>query len=367
MIAKVNYLRCCLSTFLCPLIFAEKEEIQQEPWKINRIDSKGTLGLPRVTIPSKGGRNASGIGLTTSRSPVGATNKSRSRAGSSKYDFVDKEKVSGPAFGPVKNVKLTYIGRKEILLPSDPELTCVTDLTFLPNGRLVLVDNHNKTLKLYNGEFEFLSSIFLEERPWNVAHCYKSVVAVSYPFDNTVELITTGVDMKIEGKIKTDRSCHGMGFHSKEKWLYIACGKGAEAQIQAYSLEGYLRKVIIPEKGVFHEPCYVAISADYTKLFVSDLDNGIIGFDTKSGDLMCQYRDPKIKRYWDLTLDSDGRVYVVTTDPDCIYVLMGEHNGQLVTEFKAGNKPCGLAYSPVIKSLVVTRWKAEDLEVLRFV
>ncbi|XP_045215895.2 uncharacterized protein LOC123566102 [Mercenaria mercenaria] len=348
------------------LPWAKNGDIQQEPWKINRIDTKGVVGLPSVVTTPQIGRSSSVVGLTTLKSPDGKI-KSRSRGGTSKHDYIDKDKVTGPVFGPIKNVKLTYLGRKEILISSDTELTCVTGSTFLPNGRLVLVDNHNKSLKLLNGEFELLSSTVFEERPWNVTHCYKSVVAVSFPYDNTVVLITTGQDMQNEGKIKTDRTCLGMAFHKTEKWLYIACGKGADAQIQAYSLEGYLRKVIIPKSGVFLEPCYMVMSADCTKLFVSDLYNGIICFNTKSGDLIYQYKDKKIKRYWDLALDTDGRVYVVTTGPDCIYVLMGDHNGQLVTEFRAGNHPCSLSYSSIIKSLVVTRWKAEDVEVLRFV
>lgn len=338
--------------------FSTETGIQQDPWKINRIDTKATTGpLPRVSTatPNQSAMNALG---TQARNRVST---------SSRHGNDDHDKVIGPVFGPIKSVKVTYIGRKEIHYPSDTELTCVTGSTFLPNGRLALVDNHNKNLKLLSGEFELLSSIFLEERPWNITHCYKNVVAVSYPYDNSVELIATGQDMQIEGKIKTDRSCQGMAYHKTEKWLYIACGKGTDAQIQAYSLEGYLRKVIIPKPGVFLEPLYMTMSDDCSKLFVSDLDNGIIGFNTKSGDLLCQYQDPRIKRYWDVTLDSDGRLYVVTTEPDSIFVLMGEHNGQLLTEFRAGKKPCSLSYSPIIKSLIVTRWKVEDLEVLRFV
>lgn len=337
----------------------------QDPWRYKRVDSKSADTFPSVVTLNSNLKSS----VVPSNSATPSSSPHRSRTTRSRHDFIDdpKTKVIGTVFGPNTNIKLTYLGRKEIMLPSDATLCCVTGSTFLPNGRLVLVDNHNKNLKLYNGDFEFLSLINLVERPWNVTHCYKTVVAVSYPYDNSIELITTGVDMKVESKIQTDRSCHGMAFHKVEKWLYIACGQGTDAQIQAYSLDGFLRKVIIPKPGVFEEPCYVAISADNSKLFVSDLENGVVGFHTKSGDLICQYRDPKIKRYWDIKLDDDGRAYVITTDPDCIYVLMGDHNGQLVTEFRVGNRPCSLSYNPIKKALVVTRWKSEEAEVLRFI
>ena len=275
-------------------------------------------------------------------------------------------KAIGDVFGPVDNVRLTYIGRKEVMTAEDKELTSITGSTFLPNGRLVLVDNHNKTLKLYSAEFDLLAGLVLQERPWNVSSCYKTVVAVSYPYDMSVDLIATGLEMKVQCKIKTDRPCRGVGFHHVEKWLYIACGEGNQAQIQAYSLEGQLRKVIIPKQGVFHEPCYLVMSPDNTKLFISDLDTGVIGFNTKTGDVICHYKDQKIRRYWDLKVDADGRIFVLTTDPSCLYVLMGDHNGQLVRDLSVGNKPCSLSYGAMNKDLVITRWTAEDVEVFRF-
>ncbi|KAL4228315.1 hypothetical protein ACF0H5_013746 [Mactra antiquata] len=350
------------SKFTLP--WEKKDGLLQDPWKYKRIDSKSADVLPSVV--SSNGNLKPTTGVKTS-SPLGTPHQARALR--SRHDFIDdpKKKVMGTVFGPAKNVKLTFLGRREIVVPTDTEACCITGSTFLPNGRLVLVDNHNKTLKLYNGDFEFLSILHIVERPWNVAHCYKSVVAVSYPYDNSVELITTGLEMKVESKLLTDRTCHGMAFHRTEKWLYIACGEGTDAQVQAYSLDGFLRKVIIPKAGVFHEPCYLAMSGDSRKLFVSDLDNGVIGFDTKSGDLICQYKDPKIKRYWDIKLDDEDKAFIITTDPDCIYVFMGDHNGQLVTEFRVGNKPCSLAYNPLKKALIVSRWKTNEVEVLRFV
>lgn len=286
----------------------------------------------------------------------------------SKYKVIDDTgKVNGGVFGPVEAVRLTYIGRKEIMTAEDHQPTSVTGSTFLPNGRLVLVDNHNKTLKLYSAEYEFLAGLILQERPWNVTSCYKTVVAVSYPYDLSVDLIVTGLEMKFQRKIKTDRPCHGMGYHHIEKWLYVACGEGKQAQIQAYSLEGQLKKVIIPKEGVLHEPCYMVMSSDSKKMFISDLDNGIIGFNTKTGEVICHYKDRKISRYWDLKLDSSGKIFVLTTGPDCLYVLMGEHNGQLVKEFSTGTKPCSLSYSAFNHDLVITRWTAEDINVFRFV
>lgn len=285
------------------------------------------------------------------------------------YHLIDNKtsKVNSGVFGPVNDVRLTYIGKKVVMTLEDQQRTSITGSTFLPNGRLVLVDNHNKTLKLYSAEFELLTGVILHERPWNVSSCYKTVVAVSYPYDMSVDLIATGIQMKFQRKIRTDRPCRGVGYHHIEKWLYIACGDGSQAQIQAFSLEGQLRKVIIPKEGLFHEPCYLAMSPDSSRLFISDLDNGVIGFSTKTGDVICHYKDQKIRRYWDLKMDLDGRIFVLTTEPNCLYVLMGDHNGQLVKEFRAGEKPLSLSYGAVNRDIVITRWTAEDVDLFRLV
>ncbi|KAH3836866.1 uncharacterized protein LOC127878515 [Dreissena polymorpha] len=349
------------------------------PWvKSTNLLSKSKTPLPDLIRHSLGPRpNSLPQGIRTARGTImtrtsnGLVTPKVGKQSDKGYHLANnsKAKVIGEVFGPKNtNMKITYIGRKEIMADFDAELTSVTGSAFLPNGRLVLIDNHNKNLKLYSSEYEFLSGIALEERPWNVTSCYKTVVAVSYPYDQSVEIITTGMDMKIEAKIKTDRTCHGLAFHQVEKWLYIVCGSGKNAQIQAYSLDGHLRKVIIPKHGVFQEPVYIAITSDSKRMFVSDLDNGIVGFDTKSGDVICQFRNPDIKRYWDIKLDPDGHVFVLTTDPDCIYVLTGLHNGQLLKEFRPElSKPCSISYSPINKDLVITRWKVEEIEVYRFV
>ena len=327
--------------------------------------NRGQTGQRGISQHCHGNQNSS-AGVTMTRTKNGMLAPATTKPMKSYNQGDINNKAIGDVFGPVDNVRLTYIGRKEVMTAEDKELTSITGSTFLPNGRLVLVDNHNKTLKLYSAEFDLLAGLVLQERPWNVSSCYKTVVAVSYPYDMSVDLIATGLEMKVQCKIKTDRACRGVGFHHVEKWLYIACGEGNQAQIQAYSLEGQLRKVIIPKQGVFHEPCYLVMSPDNTKLFISDLDNGVIGFNTKTGDVICHYKDQKIRRYWDLKVDADGRIFVLTTDPSCLYVLMGDHNGQLVIDLSVGNKPCSLSYGAMNKDLVITRWTAEDVEVFRF-
>lgn len=348
------------------------EEINSNPWtKISLPNSTSTLPpLSRGSTSScktpqspAGRRTPRGLLVTRTKTGLLVPMSPKPRA---KYATTVNAVNSG-VFGPLDNVKLTYIGRKEVMTPDDQHPTSITGSTFLPNGRLVFVDNHNKTLKLYSAEFELLAGVILHERPWNVSSCYKTVVAVSYPYDMSVDIIATGLEMKFQSKIRTDRPCRGTGYHHIEKWLYIVCGEGTQAQIQAYSLEGQLRKVIIPKEGVFHEPCYLVMSPDSTRLYISDLDNGVIGFNTKTGDVICHYKDAKISRYWDLKLDSKGRIFVLTTEPNCLYVLMGDHNGQLVREFRTGNKPLSLSYGAVNKDLVITRWTAEDVELFRFV
>ena len=277
------------------------------------------------------------------------------------------EAVSAQAFGFTQNAKLSVLGKKEIRLDADMYPCNVTGCTYLPSGRLVLVDNNNKNLKLMDTNSQVMSLFVLDERPWDVTTYSSTNVAVSCPFNQSIELITTGLQMKVIGQIKTDRPCHGVGYHNTEKWFYIACGEGTDAQLQAYDLNGHLRKVIIPDILVFHEPCYLTMSEDCSKVYVSDLDNGIIGFDTKSGDLICQYKDPRIKRYWDICGDELDRLLVVTTDPDGIYLLEAEKNGKLLTQLKSSTKPCSITYSNFRKTLVITRWQSDNVETFQLV
>ena len=62
---------------------------------------------------------------------------------------------------------------------------------------------------------------------------------------------------------------------------------------------------------------------------------------------------------WGIDCDAGGRVLVVTTDPDCLYLLHGQFNGRLLTELEGDEKPCAVAYNTTLGT-VVTGWKSPD-------
>ena len=123
--------------------------------------------------------------------------------------------------------------------------------------------------------------------------------------------------------------------------------------------------MIIPAADVLQSPSYMTMAQDKSTLYVSDRQTGIVGFKTKSGDMACQYRDPKIKRHWDVEATPDGRLFILTTDPDCLFISLGDYNGHLLMTFREGPKPCSLCYRASTNTLVITRWTSEVIETFK--
>ena len=266
------------------------------------------------------------------------------------------------------HVSLEFTGKKEIKFDFDSTQCCVTGCVFLSNGRLVLVDYNNQRLKLFNPEYELITQKKFDDRPWDVASLQTEVIAVSFPFIKTIKIMKAGKNFAIQSEVRTEFKCHGVGYHKTEETLWVACGEGAKTQLQVYNLDGIIKKIIIPKIGILQEPSYVTMNADCSKFFVSDLKTGIVAFNTvKDCEVLFQYHDDSIQKYWGVTADPSGRVYVVTTDPDSLYALYGQFNGRLLTELESDEKPCAVAYNRTLGTLAVTRWKSETIEVYRVV
>ena len=342
--------------------------------ELKKIENEEYKGQPKQTNTLGQTRRTSTPGQTERiKTPTGSTNSSISGNRRKKHSIVSSQQSvneindEGQLVASEKNtgnISLKFIGKKEVLFDFDTTDCCVTGCTFLPNGRLVLADYNNSRLKLFNPEYELLSHKWFDDRPWDITNLQTEVIAVSFPFIKTIKIIKASRDFVVQDEIRTEFKCHGLGYHKTDKTLWLACGEGTKTQLQVYSLDGMVKKIVIPKHGILKEPSYVSMSADSTKFYVSDLKNGIVAFSTvKDCEVLFQYRDENIQKYWGIESDPAGRVYVVTTEPDCLYVLLGQFNGRLLAELDSDEKPCAVAYNAALGTLVVSRWKAEDIEV----
>ena len=265
-------------------------------------------------------------------------------------------------------ISLKLTGMKEIKLDQDKTECCVTGCTFLPNGRLVLVDYNNQRLKLFNPEYDLVCHKWFEDRPWAVTDLETEIIAVSFPYIKTIKIMKACRDFVVQNEVRTEYKCHGIGYHSIDKTLWLACGEGKKTQLQVYGLDGIIKKIIIPKHGTLQEPSYVTMSKDNSIFYVSDLRNGIVAFSTvKDCEVLYQYHDDNIKQYWGIDSDKGGSVFVVTTDPDGLYMLHGQFNGRLLTELEGEEKPCAVAYNATLGTVVVSWWKSQDIAVYKIV
>ena len=341
---------------LTPSKLPRTEEITLDSGEDNTTKIENKL---RTTPGASGKRMPSGNKKTYSPNSSIKTTRGAKSVDTVEIDSV--EKAGG-------NTALEFIGMKEIKLDLDKTECCVTGSTFLTNGRLVLVDYNNQRLKLFNPEYELVCHKWFEDRPWDVTDLETEIIAVSFPFIKTIKIMKVCRDFVVQSEVRTEYKCHGVGYHKVDKTLWLACGEGKKTQLQVYGLDGIIKKIIIPKHGILQEPSYVIMGKDNSKFFVSDLKNGIVAFSTvKDCEVLFQYYDENIKKYWGIDCDAGDRVFVVTTDPDCLYMLHGQFNGRLLSELEGDEKPCAVAYNAILGTLVVTWWKSQDIAVYKVV
>ena len=254
-----------------------------------------------------------------------------------------------------------------VSMKSDKFSCFISSMTYLPNGRLCVVDSRNSKIKMYGSDRKLLSSLSTTGMPHDITRISENEVAVTLPASQKVLIVKVEKKLKLTKTIKMQGECYGLAFNEKNGKLYIGLGKDIDACIEVYNVDGSQLKTIRAKNAVLNFPQYMTFNTTWTKLYVSDQDSGIVVVNMSDRGVFNQPNIPDIDRYLGTAGDKDGNFYVITNKPDALQKI---HPSAKSLEVKLnltdGPPPLAVTYGAKGGILVVSFTGSNVLQLYQF-
>ena len=149
----------------------------------------------------------------------------------------------------------------------------ITGLEFLDDGRLVICDHDNRTIKLFNDCLTKGQRLILHRRPWDVAMVNSSTVVVTLPHAMQLYYIHVKETLEVRYIVHVGRKCWGIAVMGDE--IYITCHNNpGHGEVRVLHLNGFIKRIIKLHSRLLmlQRPNYLCVSAVTGFIFVSDFD-----------------------------------------------------------------------------------------------
>ena len=180
-------------------------------------------------------------------------------------------------------VKLYNVENKDCKLSSG---------TFLPNGYLLICDQSNNSLKLFNRIFKFESRLGLPGKPHDLciysSNSDGSDIYVTLPRERTVlEVYVEGNRLTLGGEFKTENWCYGITAY-KEGLLITVGTKLKFINVNSKFIKNINHRKI--GESPFGSPCYLEVTMDNNILISDSLKHMLYCID-ETGRELFRYDD----------------------------------------------------------------------------
>ena len=164
----------------------------------------------------------------------------------------------------ISTVKVVYI--KKIRISVKGEWPTVNGAELLPDGRLLVVNNAGKKVKLLNSSFSYEGSVGID-RVYDIAVVNETTAIVTdYSPEPQLHFINVTPTLKLQSAIPLEQECFGMDVYNGT--IYITCHKYNEGQghIKLLDKDGKLTGTLGETEGqghnyyLFRRPHFVRVS-----------------------------------------------------------------------------------------------------------
>ncbi|XP_045212076.2 uncharacterized protein LOC123563382 [Mercenaria mercenaria] len=188
----------------------------------------------------------------------------------------DEDIISVVIDKDVSKSHVNVINEFYIRAQCDQKCCSVTGLCALTDGKLLLADNSNGNVKLFDSNGVCKAYVKLESEPWDVTAIEQYEAAVSCPTSACIHILLICDTMTITRTINLNKRCYGITYHNGE--IYIAM----ENEIRIITYEGKLVQKIGSEsirkklftlpfstpKAVFRSAKYISLNTDQQSVVI---------------------------------------------------------------------------------------------------
>lgn len=219
----------------------------------------------------------------------------------------------------------------------DRRCCSVTGICAFPDGRVLLADESNENVKLFDTNGIYEAHLDLDSKPWDVASVEECEAVVSCPETKCIQIMLVNNILTLTRTICLDKNCYGISYLKGE--LYIALGN----EVRIITYDGKVVRKISSEltrkrlfslplslpKSLFKCVKYISVKFDGVSavIVVSDSFKVCVTSMTKRGEILSRFR-----------LADDGIPYGVTVGTgDEFYVCQAPNKLVAINSDEFGN------------------------------
>ena len=275
------------------------------------------------------------------------------------------------------NFKSKETKKVNVRCPTDWRAAWITGCAFLPDGRVVLCDNNNRKVKIFDKSFTLEGSLDLPSGPWDVSVVSATTIVVTLP--EIQQLLYTEVVPSIkEGRvIQLDQWCYGV--EATDGDIYVTCHSEhmhcGDGEVRVLDQDGNVKKRLGANSDgsfIFRRPDYVAVNIRSNKIYISDAEEQsvtcIVLGETPESKPVYWYKDSALKWTSGVCVDDEDNILVCGVDSHNVHVLSaaGEKHSVILSSRDAIEKPCSIAYRREDGTMVIG-FPDDELLVCNFV
>lgn len=245
---------------------------------------------------------------------------------------------------------------------SDTKKCSITGCEFMSNGNLVLCDNTNKKLKVFDRKYKCTSVQTLPSQPWDVTLVDDDVMVVTLPERKQLQFVDSNPRLMLKNSLNVVKHCWGVSHH--RGLLYVTCWSRESSEVLVLDMHGVPQRIIDTVEGkAFHTPWFVRVINDI--IYVSDWGTYDLFCLTSLGTRMQEYRNRSLVGPLGVTSDPDGNIYVCGRDSNNIHQLLPDGTlQQIILSDKDGiSQPINVCYCPSDDRFVVTSLMSDKIKV----
>ena len=249
---------------------------------------------------------------------------------------------------------------------SDKDKCYISGCEFLQNGNLLLADNHNKKIKMFDKKYRCVSALSLSSLPWDIAVLDKHLAVVSIPDKKQLQFFETKHKLSSKHSVFLEKNCWGVA--RANELLVVTCWSRDISEVLVMDTDGFIKRTIMTaNRTPFNIPWYVSVSNDSIR--VSDWGSNKVTLITITGEFIGQYSDNGLMGAMGAFSDPEGNVYVCARDTNSIHQVRSDGGKvqTILTERDGIEKPLCVCHCPLDNRFVVTSWMSDIVQVYRLV
>jgi hypothetical protein len=217
--------------------------------------------------------------------------------------------------------------------------------------------------RLEKSKAEYINETKFKTNPWGIAKVSDNKVAVTFPDERNIRLITFSEKMEVLNTTEIPQHGFYYGIAYSNKHLVVSYWY-PHRSIKILSMSGKIVKSFDNGQDLFTYPQYLTVSPDNTMIYVSDFGRHTVTCLTFHGKVKAIYKDNQLENPRQLAVDEHGSVYVCGRYSNNVHQLSPDLNKVKILDKSHGiYTPTCIAYCQNTKRLFVGMNQSSKIKV----